>query len=359
MDNAFVDGRVIHLTSPVAGKVEAVNLARFSVTRSGETAFLINHQTAAAKVTSAEDAVRAAFSEAGQVCMQLGSQVEKVKLTDLTINLAKDKADNLQKLFERGFVSKRQVDEQRYEEEKARISSEMERLEQKRLAMDVNRTVPGSAGMTQAIVQLRQALIDQHHSKIKVNHEVFTQEVHVLPGQWVDSGALLATVIPVETMRVQANLIESQINRVWIGQPVSIRIDGMGKDQVVRGHVEAIVPATAATFSAVQRNTADSTWIKVAQRIPILIRIDDPVQAANVHIGQSAEVVFLSSGGAHAAPPAASQAQAQAPQAPPTPAADDEADLEHEVRLRVDKEREKVARRLNLPPFCRLFSLNG
>lgn len=354
LDNAFVDGRVIRLASPVAGKVESVNLTRFGVTRAGEVAFAINRQTAAEKVVSAEDALRVAFSEAGQACMQLGSQVEKIKLTGLTIELAHSKTADLQKLYERGFVSKRQVDEQRYEEEKARISSEMEKLEQKRLEMEIGRTVPGSARMTEAIDQLRQALIELHHSTIRVEHEIFAQEVHVLPGQWVDSGTLLATVIPVETMRIKANLIESQIGRVALGQPVDIRIDGMGKDHVLRGHVETIVPATAATFSAVQRNTADSTWIKVAQRIPVVIRIDDPAAAARVHIGQSAEVTFLplpaklADGGAGAV--AVRHAVA------PVAGVHDDMDIGAEIRRRVDREREQVSRRLDLPKFCRLFS---
>lgn len=346
LDNAFVVGRVIRLAAPMTGVVEAINLTRFGTLERGKAAFLISDSLAADRVRSAELSLRAAFSEAGQSCMKLGSQIEQVKLSKLAVRLADDRVADAQKLSASGFVSPRQVEQQQFDEQKARISHQRDMLEQRRLEIELSSAVPGSSKVVDAIEQLRQALIERRRSVVQVDSNIFVYDIQVLPGQWVEEGAQLATVIPMETLRVQANIIESQIGQVAIGQPAEVRLDGLGRQQVLRGHVETIVPATAATFSQVQRNTADSTWMKVAQRIPVVIRLDDQVKPGQVHVGQSAEVTLLpSKPAAQAAPTLVAAATTL-----------ERDDIDREIRRRLDKERDEVSRHLRLPKSCALFT---
>lgn len=351
LDNAFVVGRVIRIAAPKNGTVEAINLARFDTLANGKIAFLVSDRSSADQVRSAQMALSAAFSEAGQSCMRLGSQVEQVKLSKLTLDLAEERASDARKLFDRGFVSQRQIEQQLFDTRKAGVALQVAQLEQRRLEMESSSAVPGSSKVVAAIEQLRQALIEQQRGIVRLHGDIFVYDIHVLPGQWVEEGAQLATVIPIETMRIQANILESQIGQVAIGQSAEIRLDGLGKQQVFHGRVETIVPATAATFSQIQRNTADSTWMKVSQRIPVVIRIDDPIAPGQVHVGQSAEVALLPQ--QPSAPVKPLEPGIVAPTAAP---AHERNDINEEILQRVEKERNSVSRRLRLPASCMLFS---
>lgn len=348
LENAFLVGRVIRIDAPIDGVVEAVNVVRFSTLQQGRTAFVVSGGDAANRLRSAEVALRAALSEAGQTCIKLETQEERVRIADLSWQLADDSKADAQRLREKGYVSIRAVEQREIEERKARIAHQMELLEKRRLEMETGSWTPGSGKLAATIEQLRQAWIDRARSSVTLQRDIFVYDIHVLPGQWVEQGTPLATVIPIEPLRVQANVLETQISRVFPGQAAEIRVDGLSTTQVLHGHVETVVPATAATFSQIQRNTADSTWLKVSQRIPVVIRIDDALPSAGISIGQSVEVSL-------------SSAEHATPAALPDVAVEETSSLlvgdnmDQQIAQELNRIRAEVVQRLHLSSRCNLF----
>lgn len=347
LDNAFITGRVIHLASPTTGIVEAVNLVRFGTLDYGKTAFLIGGHAAIDKVRSAQLLVRAAFVEGAQTCIRTQSQAEIVQTSSLAARLADERVADAKMLSDKGFFSQRQLEQLQFEQQKALEAIRVAQLEHRRLQMESSGSVPGTTKIVEAIEGLRLALIERRRSVVRLGSDVFVQDIKVLPGQWVQEGAELATIMPIDATRVQANVLETQIGLVSVGQAAEVRLDGVVG--VLPGHVEAIVPATAATFSQVQRNTADSTWMKVSQRVPVVIRIDS-VPAVSVYVGQSASVVLVPG----KADPNSEQPR-QTAVAASQPAQWD--DVEDELQERLDQERAAVSRHLQLPASCALLKL--
>lgn len=357
VDNAFVTGHVISLAAPVAGIVEAIHLEQSATFPANRPAFLISDRDALDKVAFAETALRAAFLQAGRACLQLGGQAARVRMKELETRMADAKVTDARHLAAQGFVSQRFLDQQVLNEKTARINNEMEVIEQRRLETLTTGALPVSDQLVNAIEQLRLALIARQRASVRVDSAIFVQDISVLPGQWVDVGAQLATVIPVEAPRVQANILEAQIGRVFVGQAARVRIDGLAQGAAFTGHVEAIVPATAATFSHVQRNNVDSTWMKVAQRIPVLIRLDQPARAPlGLRIGQSAQVELLAQAQAPAPARAAPPRLAAPAPALPREAADGAAvALENDVAARTEQAKNAVRQRLPGAGACTLF----
>ena len=350
LDNAFVTGHVIRMAAPIAGVIETIDIGQADNLHRGATAFVIAGSAAAEHIRSAELALQASFFDAGQECKRLETQNARVKLSGLATELAGATAVDALTLSAQGYVSKRYLEQQQNKEKAARISHQIDQLEERRLAQGVGSRVPQSLKVVSAIESLRLALVEKELTNVSLDANVFVQDVHVVPGQWVDVGAPLATVIPVEEPRIQANIIESQIDRVKIGQAVEVRIDGAPDDAVLRGYVEAIVPATAAVFSQVQRNIADSTWMKVSQRIPVLVRLElDDQKTVRPRIGQSAEVILLATMRKPA--PVGATHRVSLPANQP--------DRSRRVRLEMDERilraRDEVRRRLALPSNCSLF----
>ena len=88
----------------------------------------------------------------------------------------------------------------------------------------------------------------------------------------VNAGAQLTALVP-DTLWVIANMKETQMAEVRLGQPVRFTVDALN-NAVLRGHVERIAPATGSEFSVITPDNATGNFVKIAQRIPVRISID-------------------------------------------------------------------------------------
>ncbi|MDM0113998.1 HlyD family secretion protein [Variovorax sp. J22R133] len=93
-------------------------------------------------------------------------------------------------------------------------------------------------------------------------------------GQQVQPGAALLSVVPVGDMHVDANFKEVQLDRVRVGQPVTLASDRYGKKVTYHGVVEGLAGGTGAAFATIPAQNATGNWIKVVQRLPVRIRLD-------------------------------------------------------------------------------------
>ena len=88
---------------------------------------------------------------------------------------------------------------------------------------------------------------------------------------------------------VEANFKEDQLAKMRVGQPAEIKIDANGK-QKLKGHVASFSPGTGSAFSALPAQNATGNWVKVVQRLPVEIAIDEVPQGLPLHMGLSVEV---------------------------------------------------------------------
>lgn len=342
VDNAFVTGRVITIAAPVDGTVDMIGMRRFARHPGGGLAFAIDRARLHDRTESAQLALRSALLDVGRECLKLPILHQRTGLSEEARQLAARKVAESRELHAKGYISTRQYEQLLFEANQAKGQQRIDALELRRAAMPANRGVNANKTLTDAVIQLRAALIAQRQAEVRLAGDVFVYDLGVIPGQWVEAGTPLATVIPSDEYRVQANLLEAMIGRVSIGQQARIRLDGSKGARELRGVVEAIVPTTAATLSRVQRNTADSTWVKVSQRIPVIVRITDDVRDGGIFVGESAEVVLLE---AVDGQQPVSRATASVNRRETTP-------VDQDVERRILEEQARVKRELGLSGQC-------
>lgn len=107
-------------------------------------------------------------------------------------------------------------------------------------------------------------------------------------GQTVAPGTTLLTIIPAQNIFITANFKETQIGDMRPGQPVDISIDAY-KGVPFHGHVIAINPASQSTYSLIPPQNASGNFIKVTQRIPVKISVDDARPDMPLRPGMSVE----------------------------------------------------------------------
>ena len=106
---------------------------------------------------------------------------------------------------------------------------------------------------------------------------------------WGVATAAFLAIVTTNTTWIEANLKETDLAQVRVGQPVRIRIDTYGRRDW-RGHVVSISQATGAEFAILPAQNASGNWIKVVQRIPVRIAVDEHAGDPPLRAGMSAWV---------------------------------------------------------------------
>ena len=166
----------------------------------------------------------------------------------------------------------------------AAVASAESRAAQARAQADAAHTVPeqikvtrAKAGAASAEVKRDQAALamaelNLQYTKIYAPVSGVLSKRNVEPGQVVQAGQPLFSIVNLDDIWVTANFKETQLKSMRPGQKADIAVDAYGKDY--SGTVESIGGATGARFSLLPPENATGNYVKVVQRIPVRIRID-------------------------------------------------------------------------------------
>jgi multidrug resistance efflux pump len=153
--------------------------------------------------------------------------------------------------------------------------------EQARAALDIARQDVRSVGVNHsaleaavanALAALHLAEIDLGYTRVVAPRDGQLGQLSVRVGAWVNAGAQVMALVP-PTMWVIANMKETQMANVRLGQPARFTVDALNGAEL-HGHVERISPATGSEFAVITPDNATGNFVKIAQRIPVRISID-------------------------------------------------------------------------------------
>jgi membrane fusion protein, multidrug efflux system len=142
------------------------------------------------------------------------------------------------------------------------------------------------ADSLQAQVQAAQDKLGYTVIRSPIDGYVGEKDVEI--GTAVAIGQSLMSLVPSQGTYITANYKETQLGNVKVGQPVDIHVDAY-KGTTFHGHVEAIAPASQNTFSLVPAQNATGNFVKVTQRIPVRILVDDAPADKPLRVGMSVE----------------------------------------------------------------------
>ena len=104
--------------------------------------------------------------------------------------------------------------------------------------------------------------------------------------EYVKEGSPIFSLVVVDGMWIEANLKETELTHVKIGQQATIKVDTY-PDRSWPVTVESISPATGAEFSLLPPQNASGNWIKVVQRIPVKLKLADTGTGPPLRAGMS------------------------------------------------------------------------
>ena len=291
-DDAYINGNRVVISAQVSGTVVAVLADDTQLVNAGQVLVKLDPTDAQTALSRAASALGSAVRQVRQqkaTAGQYDSEIEtrKLELSRAQIDLAKREP----------LVADQAIagEEVRHAEESVHLAraalAQAERQSLSAHALVDGTPVESNPTVLQAKDAYRDAWIAAQRNAVVAPVSGYVAERSVQLGQHIQAGEALMTVIPLHALWVDANFKEVQLRNLRIGQKTEVRSDLYGGSFIFHGHVEGMSAGTGAAFSLLPPQNASGNWIKVVQRVPVRILIDDnDLIKSPLRVGLSATV---------------------------------------------------------------------
>lgn len=292
-ENAYVKSNVIAVSSDVSGRAEWVGVDDNTLVREGQILFRLEQQPFRIVLDRAEaelDLVRTQVehlrTDHREAIAKVAEEEEKVKF--LTRQLARQKT-----LRDRKLGSEEAYDQAAHDlalsKRRVRVLRQRVQRTLQSLGGDPEVKVEEHARFLRARAERDQAAIALADTVVEAPVDGVVSNMKLQAGEYVEEGEAVFSVIEHGKVWVEANLKETQLTHVLEGQSASVVVDAYPGAEW-EATVDAIAPATGAEFSVLPPQNATGNWVKVVQRIPVLLDIEQPEDASPLRAGMTVSV---------------------------------------------------------------------
>ena len=278
-DNAYVVADQVNVAPQVAGRVLSVPVIQNQAVTQGQVLLSIDPQ-------SFQIALDQANANLENTRNQIQSQQAAFKGAVAHTDYLRREVDRQTNLVKQDVVSASKLDDL-----KTQLTVAEQQIAQLRASLNGNPDLPytDQATYKQAVAARDDAALQLSYATLKAPADGVVTEVDIKPGDIVAPGHPVFALVMSGKRWVEANFKETQLTRVHVGQKVEVEVDTYPGHKW-QGTVESIAPGTGSVFSVLPAQNATGNWVKVVQRIPVRIALDQAQGEPDLRAGMSAEV---------------------------------------------------------------------
>ena len=297
-ENAYVRGQVTFISPQVNGYLTSVEVIDLQPVKKGQLLMTIDDRIYRQRVHQAQAQLAMKQAALNNNLQQRRSAEATIQSNKAALENAKAQAlksgfdlKRVENLTADGSLSVRERDAARAANAQAQAqvrqaAAQIAVAQQNLQTVIVNRdALKGDVDSARAALEL--AEIDLANTRITAPDDGQLGQLSVRTGAYVTAGTRLTSVVPNHKWII-ANLKETQLAHIRPGLPVTIRVDALDGKRF-NGQVEFISPAAGSEFSAISPDNATGNFVKIAQRIPVRIRINEQ-DMQQLRPGMSVEV---------------------------------------------------------------------
>nr|WP_249797921.1 HlyD family secretion protein [Bradyrhizobium sp. 199] len=283
-DDAFVAARSFSVASKVGGYVTDIPVTDNQHVNAGELLAKIDERDYRIAIDQAIAQVGVARANITNVEAQIDSQPEQIKQAEAQLEQAQAQLQFAQQEFARAeeLVEKGAGTVQRQQQTRSDLQAQQANTERARTAVTSAqlgiKTLQAQLEGAKAQLGQSQAQLDQARLNLQYTSVVAAQSGRVVKisgakGTFATAGQSLMMFVPDEVWIV-ANYKETQLADMRPGQQVEIRIDAYPGSKLT-GHVDSVQPGSGTAFSLLPAENATGNYVKVVQRVPVKIVVDN------------------------------------------------------------------------------------
>ncbi len=287
-NDAYVRGQVTVIAPQLAGYIAGVEVQDYQEVEEGQVVARIDRRIfeqrlAQASATLAAQRATLANSEQQRLSgeARVASSEASVQSAQAAADTARSNFERVQPLAQQGYVPGSDLDVATRQNLQAEAALEQAKAAVEVARQDLRTVVVSRQSLVAAVegaqASVRLAEIDLDNTEIRAPKAGRLGEVGVRLGQYVQAGTQLTSLVP-DTVWVTANFKETQLPGMRIGQPVTFSVDALAGLRLA-GHIERFAPATGSEFAVLRSDNATGNFTKIAQRLPVRIRIDPNQEA--------------------------------------------------------------------------------
>jgi len=286
-NDAYLQSDVTPIAAQISGVVGSVPVNDFQRVKAGDLLAEVVDTDYRARVAQAEAALNAAVAAIASLESQKRTQRTLIDKAEADVKGLEADAwrtrleeERQQELVDQRLAGTQQALQQAQsaaQRAAAALEAGHAQVEQQKALLDGLDAQEQQAEATrqQQEAALSIARISLGYTKITAPADGMVGQRQVRPGQYVAPGSQIITLVPLPKVWVIANYKETQMTRMRVGQPATIRIDAY-PDTVLHGRVDAYSPASGSQFALLPPENATGNFTKVVQRIPVKIVFNVP-----------------------------------------------------------------------------------
>ncbi len=307
-DNAQVDGHITPIAPKVQAFVSRVLVEDNQQVKTGDTLVVLDARDLELRLQQVQADLASARAQAGsgrnagQAAAQLAAMQAEAAGAEATVAAAEAAATKAAADLERyrGLAASKVIAAQQLDAAQAANDAAVANLDAaRRQAIAAKSQVTASAAALKgADARLAAAMAAVGTAEAQVGYTVITAPLdgivarrRVEPGELVQPGQALLSIVPSTDIWVTANLKETQLQQVTVGDPVEFTVDAY-KGVKFSGTVESLSPATGARFALLPPDNASGNFTKVVQRVPVRISAPAGDAAHPLRPGMSVDVTI-------------------------------------------------------------------
>ena len=297
-DDAFIAARQSSLAPKVSGYLTAVPVTDNEHVATGDVIARIDDRDYRTALEQAEAQVAAARASIENIDAQLNVQQAQISAnqaqvdqTQAALVFAQQQAERYEHLEQTGYgtvQNAQQYTSQLHQQQAALQSAQATlRLAQRQIEALKAQHNSAVANLAQAKAQRDQAKLNLSYTTVTAAQPGRVVNLSAAVGQFAQPGTSLTMFVPDEIW-VTANFKETQLDRMRRGDPVTLEIDAY-PERTIRGHVDSVQSGSGTAFSLLPAQNATGNYVKIVQRVPVKLIMDNP--PTDVALGPGMSVV--------------------------------------------------------------------
>lgn len=297
-DDAYIASRQFAIAPEVSGYLTAVPVTDNEHVKAGEVIARIDDRTYRAAFAQAEAQVAAAQANIENIDAQLTVQQAQIAADQAQLNqqqaslvFAQQQATRYQYLAQTiaGTVQNAQQYTSQLHQQQAAVDSAQAtlKLAQRQVEGLKAQRASAVANLAQAKAQRDQAQLNLSYTTVTADQPGRVVQLGAAVGQYAQPGTNLTMFVP-DNVWISANFKETQLDHMRPGQPVTINIDAY-PERTIHAHLASVQPGSGTAFSLLPAQNATGNWVKIVQRVPVKLVMDNPPTDVALGPGMSVE----------------------------------------------------------------------